>query len=264
MLKRNARACYLFVLPAMLLLCGTASARSYIVTDWNNCIEIKQPVAAPNNDYCVWVAPGTYATGDALCAAIHTAFVNQFDGNAWCAYNPAAAPSGFSLSWAHALEPAGSHGFLARSGKNRRFGIWSLLSIGDTADYLDQGNYLSAVSNLPVIPFGSIDTPAPNATVSGTINVQGWVLAQRPASVSSPGVLTLYVDGVARGVASYGGSRPDVTAAYPDYVNSAGAAFGIAFDTRTLVNGQHTLAISATDDLGRTAGIGSRYFTTLN
>ena len=118
-------------------------------------------------------------------------------------------------------------------------------------------------------PFGAIDTPAPGETVSGTNYVSfGWVLSRDPkrADVPGGGSVTVVIDGVPMGSPNGWAARPDLTPLFPasQYagIGTALAAFG--FDTTRLANGMHTIAWVVTDNMGSTAGIGSRFFRVFN
>jgi hypothetical protein len=114
-------------------------------------------------------------------------------------------------------------------------------------------------------PFGTIDTPAQGATVSGTIQSFGWVLTPQPAMIPTDGsTITVFVDGVAQGTVTYNLFRSDIATLFPSYKNSSGAVGAFMIDTTTLTNGVHTIYWIVTDDGSHTEGIGSRYFTVLN
>jgi hypothetical protein len=101
--------------------------------------------------------------------------------------------------------------------------------------------------------------------VSGIIDNFGWVLTPQPGIVPTDGsTIVVYIDGVARGNALYNIPRSDIQTLFSGYANSNGAIGYFALDTRTLDNGVHTLFWVVTDNLGRSEGIGSRYFTVLN
>jgi hypothetical protein len=114
-------------------------------------------------------------------------------------------------------------------------------------------------------PFGTIDTPTQGQTVSGTIDNWGWVLTPQPAVVPTDGsTITLYVDGAPQGTAQYNLPRSDIQSLFPGYANTDGAIAHFTIDTTLLANGLHTIFWVATDNLGRSEGIGSRYFTVQN
>jgi hypothetical protein len=115
-----------------------------------------------------------------------------------------------------------------------------------------------------VFPFGTIDRPIQGGVMSGSSYFnQGWVLAQPGRSIPVDGsTLRLLIDGVAQpNPASYNHARPDVAPLFPDppYVNSSGPAAQFTIDTTQFTNGIHTIVWTATDNLGVTQGIGSRY-----
>jgi hypothetical protein len=115
------------------------------------------------------------------------------------------------------------------------------------------------------VPFGTIDTPAQGAVVSGVVDNFGWVLARQPAMIPTSGAtITVYIDGVAVGHPSYNHYRADIANAFPGYRNSDGAIGHFPLDTRAYADGPHTLSWVAVDSSGQTQGIGSRHFTIEN
>src|SRR5439155_464682 len=113
------------------------------------------------------------------------------------------------------------------------------------------------------LPFGTIDVPAQGATVTGTFFNFGWVLTPQPGTILSNGI-TVFIDGIPAGTATYGGNRTDIAAAFQGLNNTTGAGGSFLIDSTTLANGVHTIAWSVTDDQNRAQGIGSRYFTVAN
>jgi hypothetical protein len=115
-------------------------------------------------------------------------------------------------------------------------------------------------------PFGTIDTPAPGATVGGSAYVVfGWALTPLPGAIPVDGsTIWVFVDGVPVGHPVYNNYRSDVATLFPGHANSSGAVGYYVLDTTKLANGIHTIAWSVSDDRGRTAGIGSRYFWVSN
>lgn len=244
-----------------LMLSGAAlEARSYVVTDWSNAMDIRYGSIVNT----VYVVNGTY-DGDGLARAMRIA-LQTVCSSPFSTYNYPGHEGAFSISCAHGLGAPPYDSLLSHTGQHRRTGIWPLISFSEDIDHTaPDGQGIAFFSDLGVLPFGSLDTPAPNQIVSGTIAVQGWALSQIPGAIPTDGsTVAVYVDGVQRGAVIYNIDRTDVAAAYPGYANSIGAGFYLAFDTRALVNGVHTISFNAYDDLGRGAGIGSRYFTTAN
>ena len=95
----------------------------------------------------------------------------------------------------------------------------------------------------------TIDAPGAGATVGGVVLVGGWALDLAASSGTGVSAVHVYRDGpagsgVGLGVASYGGSRPDVAAAYgsSQFTNSG---WGLSWDTSGLSPGSHTLYVYA-------------------
>jgi uncharacterized protein (TIGR01370 family) len=117
-----------------------------------------------------------------------------------------------------------------------------------------------------VKPFGAIDTPVPGSIASGSAyRNQGWVLTPMPNHIPTDGsTIDVYVDGVHLGHPVYNIYRSDIASLFPGYANSGGAHAYFDFDTTTYANGVHTIYWTASDNVGNTDGIGSRYFTIQN
>ncbi len=115
-------------------------------------------------------------------------------------------------------------------------------------------------------PFGTLDTPGQGQTVSGNAySVFGWALTPQPGVIPTDGsTIQVYVDGVPRGHPTYDLYRADIATLFPGYANTNGAVGYFVLDTTALSNGIHSIAWSVTDNLGRTDGIGSRFFWVQN
>lgn len=117
-------------------------------------------------------------------------------------------------------------------------------------------------------PFGTIDRPEQGATISGTYNNQGWIVAQPGRFIPFDGsTIRLFIDGVEQAhVAGYGFARPDVAALFPfpTYANANGPAVQFTFDTTQFADGLHTIVWVVADDMGVIQGIGSRYMNIQN
>jgi hypothetical protein len=114
-------------------------------------------------------------------------------------------------------------------------------------------------------PFGHIDTPNPDATVSGEYTSFAWALTQPPYSIPSNGsTIWVGIDGQLVAHPVYNGYRPDVAAAFPNFINSPGAVGSYTFDTTKLANGTHTISWLVTDNGGRSQEIGSNAFQVRN
>ncbi len=121
---------------------------------------------------------------------------------------------------------------------------------------------VTAVNAGATAPFGTIDTPAQGATISGSAYINfGWVLTPQPKAIPVDGsTVTVLIDGKAAGHPSYNFYRVDVSTLFPGLANSAGPIGFFTIDTTTLSDGLHTIAWVVTDTGGAAAGIGSRYF----
>ena len=115
-------------------------------------------------------------------------------------------------------------------------------------------------------PFGTIDSPLPGETVSGTNYINwGWTLTPSPASIVSDGsTIDVYIDNIKVGHPVYNVFREDIAQLFPGYSNTNGAAGYFSFDTTKYQNGLHTISWVVTDSMGHTEGIGSRYFYIMN
>jgi hypothetical protein len=105
-----------------------------------------------------------------------------------------------------------------------------------------------------------IDTPtAATPTLSGVTSFSGWSIDQTTTIAN----VAITVDGIPFGLATYGGSRPDVCAGFPQYAGCPAGAVGWSFaiDTTTLVSGSHTLAVTAGSSDGRYHTITSAFST---
>ena len=123
----------------------------------------------------------------------------------------------------------------------------------------------TASNNSSSRPFGTLDTPRPGETVSGTYINFGWALTPLPSTIPLDGsTISVFIDGVFRGHPSYNHARPDIVALFPGLNNSAGPVGWFMFDSRTLTNGLHTIAWVVQDDSGAVSGIGSRFFRVQN
>jgi len=116
------------------------------------------------------------------------------------------------------------------------------------------------------MPFGTIDTPGQGETVTGAAYVNfGWALTQAAKSIPFDGsTITVFVDGVPVGAASYNHYRSDIATLFPGLANSNGAIGFRTIDTTALTNGLHTIVWTVTDSAGATSGLGSRYFRVSN
>ncbi|HMQ35240.1 MAG TPA: peptidoglycan DD-metalloendopeptidase family protein, partial [Chloroflexaceae bacterium] len=109
----------------------------------------------------------------------------------------------------------------------------------------NRGGLRSTNSAIPPIDM-HIDAPANGATVSGTVNIQGWAI-HRGGSGTGVSQVHIYFGGPAGSgapgvAATYGADRPDVAAAYGDQ-RYRYSGFWYSWDTRGVAAGAHTLYI---------------------
>ncbi|MCU0479114.1 MAG: PQQ-dependent sugar dehydrogenase [Chloroflexi bacterium] len=152
------------------------------------------------------------------------------------------------------------------AGGNGSYALQAWAVDGDGSRTLLGSKTITCANATATKPFGTIDTPAQGQTVSGSAYaVFGWALTPPPGTVPIDGsTIWVYVDGVPVGHPAYNLYRSDVAALFPGYANTDGAVGLFVLDTTTLANGIHSIAWSVTDELGRTDGIGSRYFWVQN
>ncbi|HSM70592.1 MAG TPA: amidohydrolase family protein [Anaerolineales bacterium] len=91
------------------------------------------------------------------------------------------------------------------------------------------------------IPFGHLDSPAPDETISGTFTVAGWALVDGGPIDR----IEIYLDGENIGDAVYGDPRPDVAADYPGREGEPNFGYSFQLDTTQYGNGPHTLSAVA-------------------
>ncbi len=117
-----------------------------------------------------------------------------------------------------------------------------------------------------VKPFGTIDSPMPGETVSGSqFLTGGWALTPYPNGIPTDGsTIHVMVNGIPVGNPVYDQERPDIAGLFPGYVNSNGAGGSLYLDTTQYNDGVHTISWSVTDNADNSDGIGSRYFTIVN
>jgi hypothetical protein len=100
---------------------------------------------------------------------------------------------------------------------------------------------------LPGLPSIVIDAPAANAIISGITLISGWALDNTIGVGSGISSVQVKVDGIVKGTASYGISRPDVCAAFPGRPGCPDVGYIYQLDTSSLTPGSHTITVSATD-----------------
>jgi hypothetical protein len=128
-------------------------------------------------------------------------------------------------------------------------------------------------NSLSTTPFGAIDTPGQGETISGSnYNNFGWVLVrgQGPSGAHADpphgGVVTVAVDGAFIGSPFGWVPRSDLSASFSkaeyDGIDNALGVF--VLNTAAYADGVHTISWVVVATNGKAAGIGSRFFTTVN
>ena len=131
----------------------------------------------------------------------------------------------------------------------------SYLVLGNQGTIASETQWLD--DNLP--PFGRLDSPAADASLTGAVPVQGW--AQDNKGVVS---VNLIVDGNINISLDYGNTRPDVCSVWPAYSNCENTGFQGTLDTNILTPCPHLLEVAATDEDGNTRIIDSRRIFVVN
>ncbi|MFT8872947.1 MAG: glycoside hydrolase family 25 protein [Sporolactobacillus sp.] len=105
--------------------------------------------------------------------------------------------------------------------------------------------------------FGSIDTLANNASIAINQPINGWFL-----DASGVKSIEVFVDNQSQGFASYGSSRPDVAAAYPD-LNISSCGYTFFLNTSSISPGQHTLQLKELGNDNTTTTITRDFYSNL-
>ena len=139
-------------------------------------------------------------------------------------------------------------------------------ALGHTLELGAPGRTITCSNSTATKPFGTLDTPAQGATVSGAAYVNfGWALTPGTAMIPIDGsTIRVMIDGALVGHPTYNQARADIATLFPGYTNSAHAVGYYFLNTTALSNGVHTISWNVFDDASRGEGIGSRYFTVDN
>lgn len=86
-----------------------------------------------------------------------------------------------------------------------------------------------------------IDAPTPLATLIGTTTIAGWAVNDNSAINS----VAISVDGISKGMATYGASRADVCAVYTNRTGCPNVGWTFSLDTTQLANGPHVIQATA-------------------
>jgi sugar lactone lactonase YvrE len=93
-----------------------------------------------------------------------------------------------------------------------------------------------------------VDAPAPNATLSGTTQISGWVISDTDQITS----ISIAVDGGPSMSGNYGAARPDVCAVFPSRAGCPNVGWAARLVTTQLSDGQHQLRVTAVSAAGNT------------
>jgi hypothetical protein len=112
-------------------------------------------------------------------------------------------------------------------------------------------------------PFGSIDTPASGATISGNYPNTGWVLVPGTGVTIPASGVQVYIDTTLVPGTPSTSARADISAGFPGFDTSQ-AGRGLFIDTTKFTNGTHTIGWLVTASNGQADGIGSRFIQISN
>jgi hypothetical protein len=123
-------------------------------------------------------------------------------------------------------------------------------------------------------PFGEINVPGSSATfaASGPLSVLGWALDDSDIDhidfLVDGSIMATAIGRGGVGNASYGSTRPDIYAAFPDFPGPLPASLYSGFlaniDTTQFLNGMHTVSVNAYDNQGASREIGSVEIQVMN
>ncbi len=106
-----------------------------------------------------------------------------------------------------------------------------------------------------------IDVPASNSQpFSGTVGFGGWAIDSTGA-ISN---VSISIDGVSYGLATYGVSRADVCAVYPGRAGCPNVGWNFMLDTTALADGVHTLEVTGVTGTGQNTTVTGQFTTSGN
>jgi hypothetical protein len=138
----------------------------------------------------------------------------------------------------------------ANSGYNYKLDLSSVSAGNHTITVKVLGDDGSIATNSTNINVNSpqqllcVDTPTDGGNILNSVNISGWTL-----DISGTKQVDILVDGVAKGTATLGHSRPDVANAFPIY-NNQNSGFSYSLDTSCLSHGKHILTVKSTGNDG--------------
>ena len=130
------------------------------------------------------------------------------------------------------------------------------VTISDNAAGSPQVVALSGTGMAAGSPTVFIDQPSSlSGAFEGLASFSGWAVDNYYAIVS----VSVSVDGIPRGTATYGGARQDVCQSLPNAVGCPNVGWTFLLDTGLLSNGSHTVVVSIATSDGRTAASGAKF-----
>jgi hypothetical protein len=175
-------------------------------------------------------------------------------------------PNSIRAGWGYQL----LSNFLPNSG-NGTFTLhaYAYDAAGNVTEIGAPGKTITCTNASAAKPFGTIDTPGQGETVSGSDYVNfGWALTPPPGGAfvvpHNGSTMSVIIDGVAVGQATYNHFRSYIATLFPGYTNSAGAVGFFHLNTTQFTNGVHAISWNVYDNAARGEGLGSRYFTIAN
>jgi beta-N-acetylglucosaminidase len=91
-----------------------------------------------------------------------------------------------------------------------------------------------------------IDSPTSNQTIYSNTTISGWAL-----NAAGTKQVNIFVDGLYRGSASYGGFRPDVNNAFPGYIGGSNCGYSYNLDINSISTGSHYILVQSVDINGK-------------
>ncbi|MGD0047050.1 MAG: SBBP repeat-containing protein [Bryobacteraceae bacterium] len=179
----------------------------------------------PNKTVSVDILDGTTLIATVTANSFEASLVSAGIGNGYHAFNYA-TPSSIKNGAAQSITVRAS---------------------GTIVDLSGTPQSLTCAAVQGAIPTVHIDSPAPGATVSGTVTIAGWAIDNVSTVGTAISSVQVLVDGTAVGNATYGVNRPDVCAAYPGRAGCPNVGYSYSLNTTTLTTGSHTITVTATD-----------------
>jgi N-acetylmuramoyl-L-alanine amidase len=151
-----------------------------------------------------------------------------------------------NVGWTYSLDTTqlanGQHVLQATAGTGQT-------QYGSTSTVFTAANWTTNPSRI------TIDRPAQATSSSGVVNAYGWAIDDYEAVAG----ISISIDGVSYGPASYGASRGDVCAAFSGRAGCPNVGWNFLLDTRLLSDGPHVAGVTSTTAGGRHATVTSPF-----